>query len=98
MQIYTGKMYENTNRDMQNLSHALKGLNVKVEKPIFFEIPAVEVSFSKEGMSALREQQNQSGYVGYMESRELAEESRYWIDNEIELEHYFSMREMSVQT
>lgn len=98
MQIYTGKMYENTNRGMQNLLHSSKELNVKVESPTFFDAPAAEVSFSKEGMSALREQQNQSGYVGYMESRELTEESRYWIDNEIELEHYFSMREMSGQT
>ena len=52
------------------------------------------MSFSKEGLSAVREQQNQSGYVGYMESRKLAEESRYWISNEIELELYFAMREV----
>lgn len=98
MQIYTGKMCENTNIDMQNLLQSSKEQKAELEKPTFFNAPAAEVSFSKEGMAALREQQNQSGYVGYMESRKLAEESRYWIDNEIELEHYFTMREMSAQT
>ena len=100
MQIHTGKICGNANIDIQNLLQYSKESNAKLEKPTFFDAPAAELSFSKEGMLALREQQNQSGYIGYMESRELAmaEESRYWIDNEIELEHYFAMREMSTQT
>lgn len=99
MQIHTGKICGNANVDMQNLLQSSKETNTQLEKPIFFA-PAAEVSFSKEGMLALREQQNQSGYVGYMESRELAmaEKTRYWIDNEIEWEHYATMREMSSQT
>lgn len=100
MQIHTGKISGNINIDMQNLFQHSKESNAKMEKPTFFDAPAAEVSFSKEGLSALREQQNQSGYMGYTESRELAvaEGTRYWIDNEIELEHYFNMREMSAQT
>ena len=100
MQIYTGKISGNVNIDMQNLLQHSKESNVKMEKPTCFDAPAAEVSFSKEGLSALREQQNQSGYMGYTESRKLAmaEGTRYWIDNEIELEHYFNMREMSART
>ena len=100
MQIHTGKISANANIDMQNLLQFSKESNVKLEKPTFFDTPAAEVFFSREGMSALREQQNQSEYTGYIESRELAmaKETRYWIDNEIELEHYFAMREMSAQT
>lgn len=100
MQIHTGKISVNANIDMQNLLQLSKESNVKLEKPTFFDAPAAEVSFSKEGMSALREQQNQSESMGYMESRELAmsDGTKYWIDNEIELVHYFNMREMSSQT
>ena len=100
MQIHTGKISANANINMQNLLQFSKESNVKLEKPTFFDTPAAEVFFSREGMSALREQQNQSEYTGYIESREvaMAKETRYWIDNEIELEHYFAMREMSGQT
>lgn len=100
MQIHTGKISTNANIDMYNLTQLSKESNVELEKPTFFDAPAAEVSFSREGMSALREQQNQPEYMGYMESRELAmsDKAKYWIDNEIELEHYFNMREMSAQT
>lgn len=98
MQIYTGKMYENSNIDMQNLLQYSKDSNVKTEEATLFDTSAAEVSFSKEGMLALREQQNQAGYVGYVESQKLAEESQYWIDNEIASDYYFSMREISAQT
>lgn len=100
MQINTKKLCENANINMQNLLQHSKESNIKLEKPTFFDTPAAEVSFSKEAMAALRDQQNQSGYMGYIESREwvMAEGTRYWIDNEIELEHYFTMREMSAQT
>ena len=100
MQIHTGKISVNANIDMQNLLQLSKESNVKLEKPTFFDALAAEVSFSKEGMSALREQQNQSEYMGYMESRELAmsDGTKYWIDNEIEVEYYFNMRDMSAQT
>lgn len=100
MQIHTGKIYENKNVDMQNLLQYSKEPNVKLKKPAFFDAPAVEVSFSREGMSALREAQNESDYEGYIECKKqaISEEARYWIDNEIELEHYFSMRKMSAET
>lgn len=99
MQIHTGKISVNANIDMQNLLQHSKESNAKLEKPTSFDAPVAEVSFSKEGMAALREQQNQSECMGYMESRELAmsDGTKYWIDNEIELEHYFNMRELSAR-
>ncbi len=100
MQIHTGKICGNANVNIQDLLQSSKESNAKLEKPTFFDTPATEVSFSKEGMLSLREQQNQSGYIGYVESKELAmaEETKHWISNEVEWEHYAAMREMSAKT
>lgn len=100
MQIHIGKTSGNTNIDMQNLLQHSKESNAKLEKMTFFNTPEAEVSFSKEGMLALREQQSQSEYAGYVESGELAmaEEAKHWISNEVEWEYYTAMREISAQT